>query len=78
MNEKEIIRKAMEVKRYSQKKLAEALLNDENATQSVVGEQLRRKNAVRTDKFVEMLEVMGYEVIVRDKMTKQEWKLDFE
>lgn len=74
MNEKDIIRAAMKVRGISQKELAEKV-EGEGAAPSYVSETLRRKNGMRIDKFAKFLEVMEYEIIIRDPDTKQEWKL---
>lgn len=74
MNEKEIIKTAMAADGITQKELAEAL--GWNSQQSV-GNMLTRKNSMRLDNFVKMLNEMGYEVVVRKKLgVSEEWKVD--
>ena len=75
MNDKEIIRAAMKARNISQQELANRAAGSDSAPQTGVSEALRRKNGMRIDKFARFLEVMKYEVIVRDPETKQEWKL---
>lgn len=74
MNEKEIIKTAMAADGITQKELADAL--GWNSQQSV-GNMLSRKNSMRLDNFVKMLNEMGYEVVVRKKLgVSDEWKVD--
>lgn len=74
MNEKEIIKTAMAADGITQKELAEAL--GWNSQQSV-GNMLTRKNSMRLDNFVKLLNEMGYEVVVRKKLgVSEEWKVD--
>ena len=63
MNEKDIIRAAMNVRGYNQTMLAEqAGLK----RQTNVSEMLRSRS-IRVDNFVKLLNAMGFEVIVKDK-----------
>ena len=74
MNEKEIIRTAMAADGITQKELAEAL---GWGAQQAVGNMLSRKNSMRLDNFVKMLNEMGYEVVVRKRLGEsEEWKVD--
>ena len=74
MNEKEIIKTAMAADGITQKELAEAL---GWSSQQSVGNMLTRKNSMRLDNFVKMLNEMGYEVVVRKKLgVSDEWKVD--
>jgi hypothetical protein len=74
MNEKDIIRAAMNVRGYNQTMLAEqAGLK----RQTNVSEMLRSRS-VRVDNFVKLLGAMGFEVIVRDKNSANKenvWKV---
>ena len=53
----------------SQKKLAEKM---ELKSQQAVFNMLNAKNGMRVDNFVKMMEIMGYTVIVRNKVTDEE------
>ena len=59
----------------SQKQAAEAM---GYKGQPGIGQMLRRTNGGRLDKFVQLMDSLGYEVVVRDKDTKNgvEWTLD--
>lgn len=74
MKANEIIGKAMEKEKVTQKALAEAMgLKSAQA----VGNILYRENSVRANSFVKMLDIMGYEVIVRKKIGEtEEWKVE--
>lgn len=74
MNEKDVIKAAMSADGITQKELAEAL---GWGSQQAVGNMLARKNSMRLDNFVKMLNEMGYEVVVRKKLgVSEEWKVD--
>ena len=74
MNAKEIVKKAMSADSITQKELAEAL---GWSSQQSVGNMLARKNSMRLDNFVKMLNEMGYEVVVRKRLGEsEEWKVD--
>jgi hypothetical protein len=74
MNEKDIIRAAMNVRGYNQTMLAEqAGLK----RQTNVSEMLRSRS-IRVDNFVKLLSAMGFEVIVKDKNSANKenvWKV---
>lgn len=53
----------------SQKKLAEKM---ELKSQQAVFNMLSAKNGMRVDNFVKMMEVMGYDVVVRNRVTDEE------
>lgn len=53
----------------SQKKLAEKM---ELKSQQAVFNMLNAKNGMRVDNFVKMMEIMGYDVVVRNKVTDEE------
>lgn len=73
-NEKQIIRDAMAADGITQKELAEAL---GLVGQQSVGNMLSRKNSMRLDNFVKMLDAMGYAVVVRKKLGEsEEWKVE--
>lgn len=47
--------------------------------QSYIGNALKRKNGMRVDTFVKMLNAMGYDVVVQSKnpnANKNKWVLD--
>ncbi len=75
MESKEIIRQAMAIRGYTQKMAAEAM---GYKGQSGIGQILGRKNGGRLDVFVQLMDALGYEVVVRDKNTKNkaEWVLE--
>lgn len=74
MNEKEIIKTAMVADGITQKELAVAL---GWSSQQSVGNMLARKNSMRLDNFVKMLNEMGYEVVVRKKLgVSEEWRVE--
>ena len=74
MNEKDIIKTAMSADKITQKELAEAL---GLCSQQSIGNMLSRKNSMRLDNFVKILNVMGYEVVVRKKLGEsEEWKVE--
>ena len=53
----------------SQKKLAEKM---ELKSQQAVFNMLNAKNGMRVDNFVKMMEIMGYDVVVRNRVTDEE------
>ncbi len=74
MKAKDIIKKAMSADKITQKELAEAI---GLKSQQAVGSLLNRENGMRLDGFLKMLDVMGYEVVVRKKLgASEEWKVD--
>lgn len=56
----------------SQKKLADKM---GLKAQQAVFNMLNTKNGMRTDNFVKMMCALGYDVVVRDKVTDKETKL---
>jgi ribosome-binding protein aMBF1 (putative translation factor) len=73
-NEKQIIRDAMAADGITQKELADAL---GLVGQQSVGNMLSRKNSMRLDNFVKMLDAMGYAVVVRKKLGEsEEWRVE--
>lgn len=74
MKAKDIIKKAMETDKITQKELAEAI---GLKSQQAIGNLLVRENGMRLDGFLKMLDVMGYEVVVRKKLGEtEEWKVE--
>ncbi len=65
----EAIRGCMETRSISQQKLAEkAGMKSAQEIQSL----FRAKNGMRTDKLIDILEAMGYELVIRDKVNDEE------
>lgn len=74
MKAKEIIKAAMSAGKITQKELAGAV---GLKSQQAIGNLLLRENGMRLDGFLKMLDVMGYEVVVRKKLGEsEEWKVD--
>lgn len=74
MKASEIVQKIMEADGVTQKQLAEALGFD---APQYVGNMLYRKNGMRVDNLVKMLDAMGYEIVVHKRIGKsEEWKVD--
>lgn len=72
MKSNEVVRTVMSADGMTQANLAAKLGYE---TQSGVGNALSRKNGMRVDVFVKMMNAMGYDVIVRrgkDEMTVTE------
>lgn len=70
---KDVVKEIMSLRRWSQNKLAEEA---GFKSQSNVTGILNRHSTMKVDSLVQMVEAMGCEVIVRDKMgSKQEWKI---
>jgi transcriptional regulator with XRE-family HTH domain len=74
MKAKEIIAAAMQKDKITQKELAEAMgLKSAQA----IGNILYRDSSVRVSSFAKMLDIMGYEIVVRKKIgASEEWKVD--
>ena len=74
MEAKKIIRNAMESGKVTQKEISAAL---GMKSQQAFGRILNHEGSMRLENFVKILEVMGYEVVVRKKIGKsEEWKVD--
>lgn len=73
MKPNEIIKDIMKARGYSNKSLADKL---GKSTASAVSNPLSRENGMRIDTFLEMIEAMDCEVIVKSKLKdKTEWKM---
>lgn len=75
MTDKQIIKTAMENRRWSQQKLAEkaGFKGQSNITSYINN----NKNAMRVDNLVKMLSAMRYELVVRDEFgNRDEYILD--
>ena len=72
MNEKEIVKEVMALRGWSQATLAkEAGFKQQS---NVTGLLNRGENGMRVDKLAKMLNAMGCEIVVRDKMgSGKEW-----
>ena len=76
MKTTDIIKEILEERKWSRVKLSEEM---GYKRPSNIGTLLDRGSNIRTDKLVEMVEVMGCELIVRDKMgSGKEWKVTVE
>ena len=65
----QIAREALDASGISQKKLAEKM---GLKSQQAVFNLLKAKNGMRTDNFVKMMNLLGYDVVVRNKVTDEE------
>lgn len=65
MTGKEIVKEALTSRGWSQAKLADEIGKQQT---NITGYLNRGKNEMRLDLFVEMLDAMGYKVVVQDKM----------
>lgn len=65
----QIARAALDASGISQKKLADKM---GLKTQQAVFNLLKAKNGMRTDNFVKMMNLLGYDVVVRNKVTDEE------
>ena len=71
MTGKEIIKEIMAYRKWSQSKLAKEMGKSQT---NITGYLNRGKNEMRLDVFTEMVEAMGCEVVVRDKMgSNNQW-----
>jgi transcriptional regulator with XRE-family HTH domain len=75
MTEKDVVRELMGLRGWSQSKLAtEAGFKSQS---NVTGLLNNNHNGIRIDNLFRMLDAMGCEIIVRDKMgSKKEWVID--
>lgn len=66
MTEKDVVRKGMTMRGWSQPKLAvEAGFKSQS---NITGLLNNNKNGIRMDNLFKMLDAMGFEIVVRDKM----------
>lgn len=74
MKPNEIIKDIMKVRGYSNKSLADKL---GKSTASAISNPLSRENGMRIDTFLEMIEAMDCEVVIKSKLKdKTEWKME--
>lgn len=71
----EIAKEIMKASGVSQKKLADKM--DLKAQQAVFN-LLNAKNGMRTDSFVKMMNALGYDVIVRNRVNDTEMQVFYE
>ena len=72
MTEKDVVRKVMAIRDWNQPKLAEEA--GFKSQSNITGLLNNNKNGIRIDNLYKMLNAMGCEIVVRDKMgSKQEW-----
>ena len=75
MTEKDVVRKVMAIRDWSQPKLAEE--SGFKSQSNITGLLNNNKNGIRIDNLFKMLNAMGCEIVVRDKMgSKQEWVIN--
>lgn len=74
MKPNEIIKKIMKLRGFSNQSLATKL---GKSTASAVSTKLSREKGMRMDIFLEMIEAMDCEVIVKSKLAdKTQWKIE--
>lgn len=75
MTEKDVVRELMALRGWSQAKLAyEAGFKSQS---NITGLLNNNQNGIRIDNLFRMLDAMGCEIVVRDKMgSKKEWIID--
>ena len=75
MTEKDVVRELMALRGWSQAKLAsEAGFKSQS---NITGLLNNNRNGIRIDNLFRMLDAMGCEIVVRDKMgSKKEWVID--
>ena len=66
MTEKDVVRKAMVMRGWSQPKLATE--SGFKSQSNITGLLNNNKNGIRIDNLFKMLNAMGFEIVVRDKM----------
>ena len=66
MTEKDVVRKAMAMRGWSQPKLAEK--SGFKSQSNITGLLNNNKNGIRMDNLFKMLDAMGFKIIVRDDM----------
>lgn len=75
MTEKEIVRQAMEIRGFTQTVIAEKLgFKKPSSISDKLGD---RSGNLKVEWMVQMLDVLGYDVIVKDRNTNgQTWKIE--
>ena len=74
VNAKEIVKEIITMRGWSQSKLA---VESGFKRQSNITGILNRGTSLRVDNLIQMVEAMGCELVIRDKMgSKKEWKVE--
>lgn len=75
MTEKDVVREIMAMRGWSQAKLAsEAGFKSQS---NITGLLNNNQNGIRIDNLFRILDAMGCEIVIRDKMgSKKEWLID--
>jgi len=75
MNERQVLREVMSLRDWSQQKLADEVgLKRQSNISNMLNNSTK---GIRVDSLVKLLDVMGCEIVVRDKMgSKKEWVID--
>ena len=77
MTEKQVIRELMSIRGWSQQRLAEE--SGFKSYSNIGGMLNNNANGIRIDNVVRLIEAMGCELVVRDKMgSKKEWIINNE
>lgn len=75
MTEKDVVRKVMKLRGWSQPKLAER--SGFKSQSNITGLLNNNKNGIRMDNLFKMFDAMGCKIIIRDDMgSGQEWVID--
>lgn len=75
MTEKDVIRKVMSMRGWSQPKLAEKA--GFKSQSNITGLLNNNKNGIRMDNLFKIFTALGCEIVIRDVMgSKQEWVID--
>ena len=75
MTAQDIVKSIMEGVGISQKKLADKI---GAKSQQAVFNMLNAKNGMRVDNFVKLMNAMGYDVVVRNRVTDDETEIGVE
>lgn len=76
MKPNEIIKDIMKLRGFSNQSLATKL---GKSTASAVSTKLSREKGMRMDTFIEMIEAMDCEVVVKSKLAdRKQWKIKYE
>lgn len=73
MNIDKIIKEIIARKGYTQKSLAHKMGFDHT---SGISEKLRRKEGMRVDTLVKILDAMDCEIVIKSKTNKDEWRIE--
>lgn len=83
MTEKDVIRKAMSIRKWSFPMMAKEMkkrdirgVSGEFTASNLSGFMNNNKNGIRFDNFFKMLDVMGCEIIIRDRHHDKEWVIN--